>query len=109
MREERSKERNDLVTKSQGSKNEEELGVRRYEKAGRKGAQRVQGERLLAEMPAKPFSSPWDMSPANPSLCKVRGRGPEMTHWLVLRLSVTMRPAREWGSNPEKSWLKKCG
>ena len=56
----------------------------------------------------KPFSSP------NPRYvsCKAKafvgaGRGPWEAHWLVLRLSVTMRPARAWGSNPEKSWLKK--
>lgn len=33
----------------------------------------------------------------------------QMAHWLVLRLSVMMRPARAWGSNPEKSWLKNRG
>lgn len=48
----------------------------------------------------KVLSSPTQMAPPSQ---------PKMAHWLVLRLSVMMRPARAWGSNPEKSWLKNRG
>lgn len=59
---------------------------------------------------AKPFSSfPQGYVSPKPNPLEGGGSGLGKTHWLVLRLSVITRPAKEWGSNPEKSWLKKCG
>lgn len=85
MREERSKGRNDLETKSQGRKNEEELGgsggMRKLGEREPKGYKEKGSQQRCQETGrgggAQPFSSlPRGMSPANPSLCRSRGKGP---------------------------------
>lgn len=105
-----------MVTKNQERINETTLELGCKIKLG-KGNPKGGGERLCQQRFLEkrgrqtPFSSPAPGAclPQTQILCGVEDGGPGMAHWLVLRLSVTMRPARAWGSNPEKSWLKKRG
>ena len=96
-----SKERTELVKKNQGGKGEKKPEPGDMGKLGKGSPKGRRGKTLPAEIPRKDrgastilLSHPQSVSPANPNPFGVVEGGPGMAHWLVLRLSVTMRPAR---------------
>lgn len=103
------------MTKNQQSTDEKKLEsghmgkLGELEPKGGKNSANRHSQKMVQR--GKTHSSPLSLRhlPSKPKSALGWREGHGMAHGLVLRLSVIMRPARAWGSNPEKSWLKNRG